>query len=161
MNIAGKLQHQLETVFVGQPWYGTPISTIVTEGSWMAAFNKPHGSVHSIAHIVLHMTTWTEETISRLKGNEAQLPQRGDWPEPGEASEQNWQQLVIDLDEANSNLIKTLQAFPDEKWNDLINDKRNMGEPVTTYKDLVYGLIEHQVYHAGQIALLNRINHAY
>jgi len=69
--------------------------------------------------------------------------------------------LVIDLDEANSNLIKTLQAFHEDQWNNPINDQRNLGEPVTTYKELIYGFIQHQIYHAGQIALLNRINHAY
>ncbi len=105
------------------------------------------------------MTGWTEEVISRLQCNPAAEPARGDWPEPGPASEQNWQQLVIDLDEANSNLVKALQAFDPTKWNDLINDTRNQGEPVTTYAELVEGFITHQVYHAGQIALLNRMNH--
>jgi uncharacterized damage-inducible protein DinB len=162
MTIANKLQHELETLFVGQPWYGTPISTIITEGSWIAAFNKPQGSVHSIAGIVLHMTGWTEEIISRLQGNPAAEPARGDWPEPGEASEQRWHELVIDLDEANSNLIKTMQALPVENWDKPINDSRNLAGPVpTTHQELVEGFLQHQIYHAGQIALLNRINHAY
>jgi uncharacterized damage-inducible protein DinB len=157
--IASILQYELETAFLGKPWYGKPISEIITEGSWQAAFNKPAGSVHSIAHIILHMTSWTEEVISRLQGNPAAEPARGDWPEPGDASEQNWHHLVIDLDEANSNLIKAMLAFPNNKWDDLINDQRGLGEPVTTYKELVYGFIQHQIYHAGQIALLNRMNH--
>ena len=160
MTIANQLQQELEKAFVGQPWYGTPISTIITEGSWQAAYNLPAGSVHSIAHIILHMTGWTEEVISRLQGNLAAEPARGDWPEPDEPTEQNWHHLVIDLDEANSNLIKVMQAFPNDKWDELINDQRQLGEPVTTYKELVYGFIQHQIYHAGQIALLNRINHA-
>jgi uncharacterized damage-inducible protein DinB len=159
MTTANKLQLELEKVFIGQPWYGTPISTIITEGGWQAAFNKPGGSVHSIAHIILHMTGWTEEVISRLQGKSAAEPTRGDWPEPDEATEQNWHHLVIDLDEANSNLIKAMQAFPDDKWDEPINDQRGLGEPVTTYKELVYGFIQHQIYHAGQIALLNRMNH--
>jgi uncharacterized damage-inducible protein DinB len=161
MTTANQLQYQLEDVFIGHPWHGTPISTIITQGSWIAAFNKPQGSVHSIANIVLHMTGWTEEVISRLKGNAAGYPARGDWPEPGEPSEQSWQQMVIELDKANSDLVKTIQAFPDEQWDELINDERGVFEPVPTYKGLVEGLIQHQVYHAGQIALLNRMNHAY
>ena len=159
MTTAGQLQHELETAFLGKPWYGKPISEIITDGDWQAAFNKPAGSVHSVAHIILHMTGWTEEVISRFQGNPAAEPARGDWPEPAEPSEQNWHQLVIDLDEANSNLIKAMQAFPDDKWDELINDQREMGEPVTTYRELVHGFIQHQIYHAGQIALLNRMNH--
>lgn len=158
MTTTNKLQYQLENAFVGRPWYGNPISEIITQGNWQAAFNKPAGSVHSIAHIILHMTGWTEEVISRLQGNPAAEPARGDWPEPAEPGEQNWHQLVIDLYEANSNLIKAIQIFDHDKWDDLINDQRNPAQPVTTYKELVYGFIEHQVYHAGQIALLNRMN---
>jgi len=158
MTTAQQLQYELETAFVGRPWYGNPISEIITEGIWQAAFNRPPGSVHSIAHIILHMTGWTEEVISRLQGNPAAEPARGDWPVPPEPSEQSWHLLVIDLDEANSNLIKAMQIFPSERWDELINDQRELNEPVTTYKELVYGFIQHQIYHAGQIALLNRIN---
>jgi uncharacterized damage-inducible protein DinB len=159
MTTALQLQYELESAFVGRPWYGNPISEIITEGSWQTAFIIPPGSVHSIAHIVLHMTGWTEEVISRLQQNQAAEPARGDWPEPGTPSEQSWHQLVIDLDEANSNLIKAMQAFPADRWDALINDQRDLKETVTTYKELVYGFIQHQIYHAGQIALLNRINH--
>ena len=159
MTTAQQLQYELETAFVGRPWYGNPISEIITEGSWQAAFNIPPGSVHSTAHIILHMTGWTEEVISRLQGNPAADPARGDWPEPTAPSEQSWHQLVIDLDEANSNLIKAMQVFSADRWDELINDQRELNEPVTTYKELVYGFIQHQIYHAGQIALLNRINH--
>jgi uncharacterized damage-inducible protein DinB len=159
MTIANQLQHELEKAFVRQPWYGTPVSTIITAGNWQAAYHLPAGSVHSVAHIILHMAGWTEEVISRLQGNPAAEPARGDWPEPGEPTEQNWHHLVIDLDEANSNLIKAMQAFPNDKWDKPINDQRQLGEPVTTYKELVCGFIQHQIYHAGQIALLNRMNH--
>jgi uncharacterized damage-inducible protein DinB len=158
MTTANQLQQQLENTFLGRPWYGTPVSVLITQGSWIAAFNLPPGALHSVAYLVLHMTAWTEEVTSRLQGNPAAEPARGDWPDPGTASEQKWHALVIDLDEANSNLIKAMQAFDDENWNDLIDDKRELPEPKPTYKQMVTGLIEHQIYHAGQIAMLNRIN---
>jgi uncharacterized damage-inducible protein DinB len=158
MTIANQLQQQLENTFLGKPWYGTPVSVLITQENWVAAFNMPPGVLHSVAHLVLHMTAWTEEVTSRLQGNAAAEPARGDWPDPGAASEQKWHALVIDLDEANSNLVKALQAFSDNKWNDLIDDQRGVFEPKPTYLEMVQGLIEHQIYHAGQIALLNRIN---
>jgi uncharacterized damage-inducible protein DinB len=159
MTTASKLQQELENTFLGKPWFGTPIATLITQGSWLSAFTVPANALHSVAHLILHMTGWTEEVISRLQGNTAGDPIRGDWPEPGAASEQKWQQMVIDLDEANGNLIKAIQAFPDDKWGEKIDDQRGVFEPVPTYKELVYGLIQHQIYHAGQIAFLNRMNH--
>ncbi len=159
MTVSEQLQQQLENTFVGKPWYGQPINTLIAECNWTTAFAMLPGAVHSIAHLILHMTAWTEEVTSRLNGTTASEPARGDWPEPGEASEQKWNALVTDLDEANSNLVKALQVFPDDKWNDLIDDTRGVFEPKPTYQEMIKGLIEHQIDHAGQIALLNRINH--
>lgn len=91
-----------------------------------------------------------------MNGMRAQTPSSGDWPDPGKPDEQKWQNYVNDLKLVNVNLLGVVQNFPEEQWNDLINDDRG-SDPVTTYKELINGLIQHQVYHAGQISILNRI----
>jgi uncharacterized damage-inducible protein DinB len=64
--------------------------------------------------------------------------------------------LIEDIKLANVNLIKIIRDFTENQWDEKIDDKRG-DEPVSTYKELVYGFIQHQVYHAGQIALLVKI----
>lgn len=104
------------------------------------------------------MLAWTEEVLDRLNGKEASLPLSGDWPDTGAPEEQKWQNYVNDLKLVNVNLLGAIQNFPEEKWTELINDKREpaLGTGVT-YKELVNGLIQHHVYHSAQIAILNRI----
>jgi uncharacterized damage-inducible protein DinB len=55
-------------------------------------------------------------------------------------------------------LIGVIQNFPQEQWDEPIKDERNreMGTGVS-YEELINGLIQHHIYHSGQIALLNRI----
>jgi len=156
MTTADKLQAELEDTFSGQPWYGNNIYSIIEQITFEAAYEKPAGSVHSIAEIVLHMLGWTEEVTNRMQGKPAGVAQRGDWPDAGTPDEQNWQQLVSDLKLANVDLIGKMQHLADEKWDEPINDQRGT-EPVTSYKQLIRGFIQHQIYHAGQIALLNRM----
>jgi uncharacterized damage-inducible protein DinB len=156
MTISEELQKSLENVLSGDAWYGKPIYSIIEQVSFEAAYEKPRGSVHNIAEIVLHMLSWTEEVMDRLNGMAAQTPSSGDWPETGAPDEQKWQNYVNDLKLVNVNLLGAITNFPEEQWNDLVNDKRE-SEPVTTYKELIYEFIQHQVYHAGQIALLTRI----
>ncbi|MBS7567106.1 DinB family protein [Mucilaginibacter sp. Bleaf8] len=158
MKTADQLQAELENVFSGQPWYGTNIYQLIAQVTFEAAYEKPAGSVHNIAGIILHMLGWTEEVINRLEGQPAGIAARGDWPDPGMPDEQKWQQLVSDLKLANVDLIGKMQHLPEDKWEQPINDQRG-DEPVTTYKGLIHGFIQHQIYHAGQIALLNRINY--
>jgi uncharacterized damage-inducible protein DinB len=156
MTISEQLQKSLTNVLSGAAWYGKPIYSIIEQVSFEAAYEKPPGSVHNIAGIVLHMLSWTEEVMDRLNGMAAQTPTSGDWPETGAPDEQKWQNYVSDLKLVNVNLLAAIQNFPEEQWNNLINDDRGH-EPVTTYKELIVGFIQHQVYHAGQISLLLRI----
>jgi uncharacterized damage-inducible protein DinB len=156
MTISEELQQNLEKVLSGDPWYGTPIYKIIEQVSFEAAYEKPPGSVHNIAGIVLHMLAWTEEVFDRMNGMTASVPSSGDWPDPGEPDEQKWQNYVNDLKLVNVNLLGVIQNFPEEEWDDVIKDTRE-GETATTYKELINGFIQHQVYHAGQISLLTRI----
>lgn len=156
MTTSEELKQNLEKVLSGEAWYGTPIYTIIEQVSFEAAYEKPQGSVHNIAEIVLHMLAWTEEVLDRMNGMTAGLPSSGDWPETGKPDEQKWQMYVNDLKLVNVNLLSVIENFPEESWNDPINDIRK-DEPVITYKELINGFIQHQVYHAGQISLLTRI----
>lgn len=156
MTIAEQLEQKLDQVFSGQPWYGRPIYAILEEVTFEAAYEKPASSAHNSIEILLHMLGWTEEVTARMNGKFAGTPEGGDWPEAGEPDEQRWPQLVNYLKLANTELIKAIRNLPAEKWQTPINDERG-DEPVSTYEGLIDGFIQHQVYHAGQIALLTRI----
>ncbi|QJD95613.1 DinB family protein [Mucilaginibacter robiniae] len=158
METAQQLQFELSNVFDGQPWYGTNINRLIGQVSWQTAYAKTSNGENSIAQIILHMIGYTEEVISRLQGNPAGVPARGDWPDAGLPGEQNWQELVVELSRANDNLMHAMQALQPSQWEQLINDQRG-SEPVTSYKELIRGFIQHQIYHAGQIAILNHIHH--
>ena len=155
MNLSEQIKYDLEQVLSGQPWYGSAIYTILDKVNFEAAYEKPLSSAHTIAEIVLHMLSWTEEVMDRMNGMAAQLPSSGDWPDPGKPDENKWQTYISDLKLVHVNLLGVIQKFPQTQWDELINDARD-NESVITYKELIYGFIQHQVYHAGQIALLNQ-----
>lgn len=150
---ATKLQQELEKVLSGRPWYGSSIYEILDKVTFETAYEKPGNGAHNIAEIILHMLSWTEEVIDRMNEKPASLPLSGDWPETGDADEQKWKLWIDDLKLVNVNLIKAIQDFPEEKWNEPIIDDRG-DRPVVTYQEMIYGFIQHQVYHAGQIAIL-------
>ena len=156
MTTSEKINLEFEKVLSGRPWYGLPVYDIISKVTFEAAYEKPPGSVHNIAEIVLHMIAWTEEVMDRMNGLTAGVPSSGDWPETGAPDEQKWQNYVNDLKLVNVNLQGLIQNFPEEQWNEPIDDKRG-DRPVVTYEQLVNGLIQHHIYHSGQVAILNRI----
>ena len=122
------------------------------------AYEMPPGSVHNIAGILLHMLGWTQEVTERMGGQTAGEPAAGDWPDPGTPDEDKWKQLIADFKLANVTLAGIIQNFPQDKWNTPTNDTRDreLGTGVS-YQALIEGLIQHHIYHSGQIALLKRI----
>ncbi len=92
-----------------------------------------------------------------MNGKVASQPLSGDLPPTGSPDEQKWQNYVNDLKLVNVNLLGVIQDFPTEKWDERINNEGNSEAGEITYEELVEGLIQHHIYHAGQIALLNRI----
>lgn len=158
MTTSVKLSRELQNVLSGDPWYGNNVYSIIEQVSFEAAFEKPPGAAHTIAGIVLHMLSWTEEVLDRLNGKAASQPLSGDWPDTGAPEEQKWQNYVNDLKLVNVNLQRVIEDFPEDDWNAPVPDERNpeFGSGVT-FEELVNGLIQHHVYHSGQIAILNRI----
>jgi len=71
MTTSEKLNHELQNVLSGDPWYGNNVYSIIEQVSFEAAFEKAPGAAHTIAEIVLHMLSWTEEVLDRLNGKEA------------------------------------------------------------------------------------------
>lgn len=158
MTTSEKLSNELQNVLSGEPWYGDSVYSIIKRVSFEAAYEKPPGSVHNIAEIVLHMVSWTEEVIDRMNGLPSGIPTSGDWPPTGTPDEQKWQNYVDDLKLVNVNLLGLIQNFPEEKWDEPMNDKRDQAEGKSvSYAELVNGIIQHHIYHSGQVAILNRI----
>ncbi|GAB3937307.1 DinB family protein [Mucilaginibacter myungsuensis] len=156
MTTSEKLITELEKVLSGQPWYGPSIYEVFDRVTFDSAYEKPSHAAHNVAEILLHMLSWTEEVMDRLNGMSAGMPTSGDWPPVGAPDEKKWQDWIDDIKLANVNLVRTIRDLPEEQWDTPIDDKRG-DEPVTTHAELVYGFIQHQIYHAGQIAILVKI----
>jgi len=157
--IADKLQTSLQQILAHDPWYGPATYDIFDGITFEMAYETPPGSVHNIAGILLHMLGWTQEVTARMGGQSAGDPAGGDWPDPGTPDEDKWKQLIADFKLANVTLAGVISNFPEDNWQSPINDTR-YGEQDTgvSYEEMIDGLIQHHVYHSGQIALLKRIN---
>ncbi len=154
MKIGERLKSELENVLAGSPWYGLSVYDIIDKIPFSSAFENPYWITHSIAEILLHMTGWTEEIISRMEGRAAGLPLGGDWPSQGEPEEQKWSSWVYNFKTINESLLRVIMEFPEHRWSEPINDERNLAKKGVSYEALITGLAQHHVYHSGQISLL-------
>lgn len=153
MNI--DLVSELKKAFNGDAWHGDCLMNQLNKVKPEQAFEYFIPDAHSIAEIVLHLTSWTLEVADRIKGEKAKAPEMGDWPEAGNFTAENWEAIVAGCIAANEKLIRFCEQL-DGNDNDPepheVRD-RALGSGVSP-AELLNGIIQHHAYHSGQIVLL-------
>jgi uncharacterized damage-inducible protein DinB len=138
----------------GAAWHGDPIWQVLDGISAQRAILRPIASAHSIWEIVGHMTFWEDVAARRLAGLRAGLEEDRNFPPaPLDATEVNWQKALAQFRASNQAFREALQ-----KLNPARVDELSAAGEQSFYNE-AHGLIEHHVYHAGQIALLAKVVH--
>jgi len=153
-----RLAQEISDAWDGDPWHGSPITAILEGIDAAEALARPIGSAHTIWETVLHMTGWTREVAQRIQGGKAGEPEAGDWPAVTDTSKSAWLAARRDLGAAHQELQRALGRLDDDTIMAPPNVPRDRaaGTGTTIYR-LVHGLVQHDAYHAGQIALLKKL----
>ena len=157
MDEINRIVDQLEREHSGDPWHGSPLSAILDGVTHAQAAAKPIKAAHSIWELVLHIAAWKNEVRRRLSGAPAAEPAEGDWSVVGETSEAAWRAAREHLELAHRLLVSAVRDLPETKLFEPTKDDRDraMGTGVTYY-ELLHGIVQHDVYHSGQIAILKK-----
>jgi uncharacterized damage-inducible protein DinB len=153
-----RLIDQLEREIGGEPWHGPSLTRILDGVTAAEAARKPSPDAHSIWEILLHMTGWKREVTRRVRGEAAREPEEGDWPAVGEASDARWMAAREEHFRAQRGLVELVRGLSDEQLGAKVK-----GEPAAhigaglSIRATLLGVLQHDVYHAGQIAILKKI----
>ena len=150
MNGVEHLADQLKKAFEGGAWHGPSVKDSLLNVTSINAMTRPINKVHTIWEIVLHLNAWHDAVRKRLTGLIVNLNDEEDWPPVKNVSEFAWTTSIENLEKSLNNLLKTISLFDSNKLHDIIP-----GLNYTNYF-LICGLIQHDIYHAGQIALLKK-----
>ena len=113
---------------------------------------KPVAGGHSIWEIVRHMAAWQDVVRHRLAGEKiGDLPPELDWPSVLDKSETAWRQAVEDLTQSKQKLHEVIVRLGDNRLGDPVP-----GKDYSVYV-MLHGVIQHNLYHAGQIAILKKL----
>ncbi|MGB8885188.1 MAG: DinB family protein [Candidatus Korobacteraceae bacterium] len=147
--ITRMLEHY-DGVLSGEPWHGDPIWQILGGIPAEVAAARPWDGSHTIWEIVMHMTFWEGVATERLAGQRAGLAEELNFPAMPVVSEENWKQTLDQFRASNQKFRAALAKLDPARLDELTAAGKR------TYYGEVHGVIEHTVYHAGQIALLKK-----
>jgi uncharacterized damage-inducible protein DinB len=147
------LRQDLHQVYDGTPWHGSSITEVLKGIRADAAGKRPIPHAHTIWELVLHMTVWTREVESRVRGAVAKSPPE-DWPAPRfGGGEPAWKAAKDDLAAAQKEIEAAVAAL---KAEDLVRWIENHEGTSCTVGTVIRGLLQHHTYHQGQIGILKR-----
>jgi uncharacterized damage-inducible protein DinB len=148
-----RIIEQMNETWEGEPWFGRSVKKLLSEINEEIAFQKPSGQ-HSIVELLWHMVTWKEFVISRLQETEAKALdefEAKDWRELDHSDFSLWKKGMNEFSRLHKELISMVQMQNDEIL-DLKVKERNYN-----FRQLLNGIIQHDIYHVGQIAYLKKL----
>ena len=144
----------LDESFGSNAWHGANLrgslrGVTAAQASW-----RPAPGRHNIWEIVLHTAYWKYAVRRQLTGGRRSkfACSGSNWfGRPGKDASSSWKRDVALLQEENRLLRETLATFPPDRLKTLSARKK------WTLAELVSGVAFHDVYHAGQIQLLKKL----
>ena len=140
----------LDRAYRAQAWHGPALlETLAGVGAALAA-KRPLKGAHTIWELVDHVATWNEVVAMRLAGKNPKVPPEWNFPATPRPTPAAWKASRARLARSQAKFRNAVVAFPEARLG-----RRRPGTSSTWYV-LIHGEVQHQLYHAGQMALLKR-----
>jgi uncharacterized damage-inducible protein DinB len=150
MNEMKRIVDLLDRAGHGDAWHGPSVDATVAGVTAAQGAARPLAEGHSIWEIALHIAAWDRVVARRLAGEQVEPTPAEDWPLVGEATDAEWARVVRDLGIARRELRDALLAFDERRLDEIVPGRKD------SFYVMVHGVVQHDLYHAGQIALLKK-----
>jgi uncharacterized damage-inducible protein DinB len=140
----------LDRAYRAKAWHGPAmLEALDGVGAALAARHVKKG-VHSIWELVEHVASWNEFVADRLAGRSVTVTPEKNFPPVARATPARWRATLRRLARTQGKFRRAVARFPVAKLG------RRRPKLDHTWNVFIHGQIQHQLYHAGQIAMLRR-----
>ena len=137
-------------LYNGQPWLDVTITgTLASISAGQAA--KKTAPWNSIWEIVNHLVSWRLEVLERVKGIHTQTPADNYFRPVADTSPAAWQHTLASFEDTQQRWLSFLESMNEQ---DL---EKSYAPTSLTYYQHLHGILQHDAYHLGQIALLAKL----
>jgi len=152
MTEAQRIIDMLRKSIEGEAWHGSAVFELLEGVSAEQAAARPFENAHTIWEITDHIAVWAEVTLSRFRGHgPEQVPPDQDWPSMTDLpDETEWRAIKERVRRAHEAWYAELESMDDTTLH------RPRLEKYPSAAFVLYGVMQHNAYHGGQIALLKK-----
>jgi uncharacterized damage-inducible protein DinB len=140
----------LDRAYRAQAWHGPALlETLAGVSAAMAARRVVKGA-HTIWELVDHLGSWNAIVAERLAGRTPKVTPELNFPKMPRTTSAAWKKSLARLAASQVKFRAAVAKFPESQLGRIRPGTK------TSWNVLIHGQIQHQLYHAGQIALLRR-----
>lgn len=146
--------NQFEELLEKDPWYGSSLKALFDQVNPEWIFKAPVKGIHSIAELLTHMITWQNFAVKQIIGESDFKPNQEDsfiWDKQFPKGPGTWELMKNEFISGTRNMISLLRQYDDSLMDQLVPNFNY------TYRFLLNGVIQHNLYHTGQISLIRKI----
>ncbi len=144
----------IDEAYDRRSWHGTNLrgslrGVTIEQAAW-----RPAPDRHNIWELVVHAAFWKYDIRRRLTGAKARsfaLEGSNFWTRPIDGTAAEFKADLLLLQREHDALRRAVEAFPPARWT-----RKVPGKPFA-FEGVVRGVAAHDLYHAGQIQLLKRL----
>ena len=145
-----RIADQARRMFEGGAWHGPSVLEVLDGVNAEMAASYPIKGAHSIWELVLHLIATQDAILWRIRGESAGLKTEDFWLPLPDASEAAWAETIEKLKKQEAAFNQAIRDFPDERLDMVL-----VTGGTSAYNNF-HGHVQHNAYHAGQIALLKK-----
>lgn len=143
----------LENILSGEPWFGRAVYPILEEVETSRVYINPGNSGHSLIELLYHMITWADFTLKRLeKDDDMDLAafEKMDWRVINPKIH-TWKKGLTEFKAIHKKIATLLKKKDDSFLKEKVDYRKY------NFRFLLNGLIQHNIYHLGQIAYVKKM----
>jgi len=146
-----RISNLYQSIYDGEPWLEVTLANTLKNVNAQQAYMKIHPNLNTIWEIVNHLIQWRRNILQRVQGETVITPDHNYFVPVIDPSEVAWAQSLQNL------------AKSQEQWNAFLNDfddahfEKIYANNNHTYYEHIHGIIQHDIYHLGQIVILKKL----
>ena len=148
---AGSIAGAIERSWRGGAWSGPALRELLAGVNEAAAKWKPAEGMHSIWELLLHASCWERVVLERTLGRECEPTDAENFAVPASS----WEAAVQAADALHGSLVEAVRALAPEALGG------KAPGCVYSVRFMLHGVAQHNLYHAGQVALLKKLLSTY
>ena len=140
----------LDRAFRAKAWHGPSLLEILEGVNAATAAQRVVKDAHTIWELVDHVASWNVIVAERLAGKKPHISPDLNFPPTPRPTPAAWKKSLARLAASQRRFRAAVAKFPERQLGRIRPGTK------TSWNVLIHGQMQHQLYHAGQIAMLRR-----